>query len=80
MIALIFISAIKKSFTGFSWGSSSYNVFILCSTTIQLPTTANNIPDYAFMELLITAMQKVVIKNVVNYLDTRIDTTARVIK
>jgi hypothetical protein len=42
---------------------------------IQLPVTANGTPDYAFMETLISAMQKVVIKQVVAYLDERIDTT-----
>lgn len=42
--------------------------------TIQLPTT-NNQPDYAKMETLISALQKLVIREVVNYTDERLQVT-----
>ncbi len=41
---------------------------------IQLPVKDNK-PNYAIMEILISAMQKVVIKNVVDHLDVRIEKT-----
>lgn len=42
---------------------------------IQLPIKADGNPDYEYMNLVILAMQKVVIKNLVNYLDHRIEKT-----
>ncbi len=77
--AQFFIAIMTKSFSSFSWGSSSFNIKIIENQIIQLPITANNTPDYAFMELFILAMQKVVIKNVVDYLELRIDKTDAVI-
>ena len=45
--AHFFISSMKIAFSNFSWGSSSYNVAILNSTKIQLPTVNNEIAfDY----------------------------------
>ena len=41
-IAQVLISALKKAFSSFSWGSSSYNVSVLNSTRIQLPTVVKN--------------------------------------
>ena len=47
--AQIFISAMKKAFSSFSWGSSSYNVSVLNATKIQLPTIIENgTPKIAF--------------------------------
>lgn len=74
-IAQIFITSIKKAFSSFSWGSSSYNVSVLNSTKIKLPIKADGSPDYEYMNLVAPAMQKVVIKNLVDYLDHRIDKT-----
>ena len=42
---------------------------------IKLPIKKNNTPDYQYMSLVISAMQKVVIKNVVDYLGMRINKT-----
>ena len=42
---------------------------------ISLPVNQDNTPDYQYMSLIISATQKVVIKNVVNYLDVRINKT-----
>jgi hypothetical protein len=49
-IAHVMIVAMKKAFAGFSWGSSSYNVSILNSMKIQLPTiiTKNEKKELAF--------------------------------
>ena len=46
---------------------------------MKLPTL-NNSPDYAAMELLISAIQKLVIKDVVLYADRKINATKDVIK
>jgi hypothetical protein len=45
---------------------------------ILIPT-ANNQPNYSLMETLITAIQKLVIKDVVQYADKKIETTKSVI-
>lgn len=43
--------------------------------SISLPLQVDGEPDFKFMKTVIKAMQKVVIKNVVIYLDKQIDTT-----
>ena len=76
--AQFFIVAMMNSFSLFSWGSSSFNVSILKNTKIQLPTK-NNQPDYALMNTLISAIQKLVIKDVVQYADRKINATKQVV-
>jgi len=46
---------------------------------ISLPIKADKTPDYDYMTLVISAMQKVVIKNVVDYLDKRIEKTGELV-
>jgi hypothetical protein len=55
-IAQIFISALKKAFSTFSWGSSSYNVSVLNSTKIQLPIKNGEI-NFSFMEKFIAELE-----------------------
>lgn len=45
---------------------------------ILLPVNPDNTPNYDYMGLVISAMQKVVIKNVVDYLDVRIEKTTEI--
>jgi hypothetical protein len=45
---------------------------------ISLPTK-NNQPDYQTMEILISAIQKLVIKDVVLFADKKIETTKKVV-
>jgi hypothetical protein len=78
-IAQFFISSMKKAFSNFSWGSSSYNVAILNSTKIILPLKPDLIPDFSFMATYIKAMQKIVIKNVIEWADKRIEKTKEVV-
>jgi hypothetical protein len=47
--------------------------------TIDLPTK-NNKPNYAIMEIFISAIQKLVIKNVVLYVASKLDATKESIK
>ena len=46
---------------------------------IQLPINPDNTPNYNYMTLVISAMQKVVIKNVVDYSDMRIEKTGEIL-
>lgn len=48
--------------------------------SISLPLQVDGEPDFKFMKTVIKAIQKVVIKNVVIYLDKQIDTTSQIIK
>ncbi|EEW8280549.1 TPA: restriction endonuclease subunit S [Escherichia coli] len=47
-IAFFLISAMKKSFSTFSWGSSSFNENVLNKVKINIPTF-NNVPAYNYM-------------------------------
>ena len=46
---------------------------------ISLPIKKDKTPDYQTMSLVISAMQKIVIKHVVNYLDVRIEKTGELV-
>lgn len=61
----------------YSWGDSISNRKIQ-SDIIQLPTQ-NQIPNYDYMALLVSAIQKLVIKDVVLYADRKIEATKQVI-
>lgn len=62
----------------YSWGDSISGSKIK-SDKFQLPTK-NNKPDYATMETFIKAVEKLVIKDVVLYADSKIETTKNVVK
>jgi len=72
--AQFFITTMYKSFSSFSWGSSSFNVKIIENQNISLPTQ-NTQPNYDFMETFISAIQKLVIRDVVLYAERKIDAT-----
>ncbi len=72
--AQFFIATMTKSFSSFSWGSSSYNIKIIGNQQIQLPIH-NDKPNYELIETFITAIQKLVIKEVVLYADRKIEAT-----
>ncbi len=54
--AQFFILSMNKSFSSFSWGSSSFNVKIIENQKIQLPTKKGKI-DYEFMESFIAELE-----------------------
>ncbi len=62
----------------YSWWNSVSNKKIQ-SDKIKLPINKNNQPDYEKMEVFISAIQKLVIKDVVNYTDRKINATKEVI-
>ena len=71
---LFFISVMTKSFSSFTWGGSSFNIKIIANQLMKLPTQ-NKQPNYAIMETFISAIQKLVIKDVVLYADRKIAAT-----
>lgn len=76
--AQFFITSMTKSFSSFSWGSSSYNIKIIGNQPINLPLI-NNKPNYEIMETFISAIQKLVIKDVVEKLDEEIEVTKQIL-
>jgi hypothetical protein len=76
--AQFFLTAMEKSFSSFSWGSSSFNVKIIENQIVKIPTNNGN-PNYSSMELLISAIQKIVIKDVVEYADSKIQAHKEVV-
>ena len=72
--ALYFLTSMNKSFQVYSWGSSSFNVDILSKEKMFLPLQNNSL-NYTFMETFISAIQKLVIKDVVLYADKKINAT-----
>ncbi|MGZ8946509.1 MAG: restriction endonuclease subunit S [Methylococcaceae bacterium] len=69
--ALFFISTMTRTFSSFSWGGSSFNVKIIANQLMKLPTQNHQL-NYAIMETFISAIQKLVIKDVVLYADKKI--------
>ena len=72
--ALYFLTSMNKSFQVYSWGSSSFNVDILSKEKMFLPLQNNSL-NYPFMETFISAIQKLVIKDVVLYADKKNNAT-----
>ena len=67
---LFLVATMTKSFSSFSWGGSSFNVGIIGNQLMELPTK-NKKPNYKLMQTLISAIQKLVIKDVVLYVKKR---------
>lgn len=55
--AHFFISTMTKSFSSFSWGSSSFNVEIIKKQKVTLPVDQNNQIDFAFMESFVAELE-----------------------
>lgn len=78
--AQFLISCIKKVIIArFSYDEKATKI-ALKNTYIQLPVSDNNQIDYAFMETYIRAIEKKVIKNVIDWKDAVIAKTKEVVK
>ncbi|MDT2895921.1 restriction endonuclease subunit S [Lactococcus lactis] len=76
---LFFATSIYKSLAHrYSWGNSISNKKIQ-TDNIKLLVNSKGIPDYNLMNNIICATKKIVIKNVVEWLDKRIQATKQVI-
>lgn len=78
--AAIFVTTAihKSSYTGKFSYSRNFYAKDADELNIYLPVT-NDIPDYPMMETLISAVQKLVIKDVVEYTDRKIEATREII-
>lgn len=76
--AQFFVTAITRSFTKFSWGSSSYSIDIINKQFLSIPTINGNI-DTKYLELLSQAISKLSIKSVVQYSNQKIEATKTVV-
>ncbi|MBO4629875.1 MAG: restriction endonuclease subunit S [Treponema sp.] len=63
--AIYLISAMRKSFSTFAWGISSFNEDVLNNVIIRLPVTKSNEIDYSFMENYISAQKKLAILTII---------------
>lgn len=77
--AQFFITTMTKTFSSFSWGSSSFSVKVIENENIFLPIK-NSQPDYDIMETLISAIQKLAITDVVLYTDSKIAATKSIVE
>lgn len=64
--ALFFVTVINRSFSKFSWGTSSYNVDIIKNQQISLPIVNRNI-NFKYIEVLTKAISKSIIQKLVAY-------------
>ncbi|OUD12012.1 restriction endonuclease subunit S [Thioflexithrix psekupsensis] len=72
--AQFFVLAMSKAFSSFSWGTSSFDVKIIESQKIHLPTKNNKI-DFDFMESFIyqkDRVRRILILSESEFTDTRI--------
>lgn len=69
--ALYLIGAMKKAFTKFSWGASSFAVDIIANVDISLPVDKDNAIDFNYMENYIRVIQKINIKNTIKYIKSQ---------
>lgn len=79
-LALYLISSMKKSFSMFSWGQSSFALDSIAKIKIKLPFDANDNLNIDYMKNYIKATKKITIKDVVQYKDRVIENTKKVIK
>ena len=79
-IASFLITCMRKSFSIFSWGTSSFSEKVINSTVINLPINNKNEIDYTFMETYIKAIEKLSIKSLIEYKDEIIKNTKEIVK
>lgn len=74
-LACYLMTIMKKAFSHFSWGQTSFDENILNNVEIPMPIFAPNKIDYDYIEALIRAQSKLLIKDVVEWKDKVIATT-----
>lgn len=62
------LTAMEKSFSSFSWGSSSFNVKVIENQTLKIPVKDGK-PDFDFMENFIAELEVERIVELENYLE-----------
>lgn len=80
LTAQFLMGSIKKViFQKYTYNSKATKIE-LKNTDINLPINSEGMPNFEYMTLIILALQKVVIKNLVNDLDVRIEKTSKVLQ
>ena len=78
-IANYIMNGIAMAFCYFSWGTQSFKVSVIEDAELLLPVTYDGLPDWSFMEKYIRAIEKVVIKDVVDWKDEEIKKTIEIV-
>lgn len=80
-IAFFIISVCRTATANKGYGyGNKFNRTTMNNTTISLPTSIDHSINFHFMETFIKAIEKLVIKDVVQYADKRIAATAKLVK
>lgn len=77
-IACYCLATMRKAFSMFGWGRSSFNEKVLKDVAVQLPVTDSGEVDFAFMETFVRGMMKRAIRGVVEWKDREIAATRAV--
>ena len=77
--AQFFLASMHRSFSSFSWGSSSFSKGVIENQKIYLPTTGDDRIDFNYISVLISAIQKLVIKDVVQFTNRKLDTYKNIV-
>ena len=78
--AMFLITVMRKAFSGFMWGTSSFDEKILKNVVVRLPVNSSDDIDFVLIENFIRAVMKKSITGVVAWKDKEIATMARVVK
>ncbi|OMD61954.1 hypothetical protein BSK55_03785 [Paenibacillus odorifer] len=75
LLAMYLISAIKKSFSNFSWGAQSFAVSVISEIEIELPINNAGMLDLNYMRSYAEVIQKMVIKRAAEWTQKELDAT-----
>ncbi len=78
-VACYCLATMRKAFSAFAWGQSSFNEKILKDVVVSLPVTSSGEVDRALMETFIRGMMKQSIRGVVEWKDCEIAATKQVV-
>lgn len=78
-IACFLLAVMRKSFSTFTWGTSSFDEKVLKAVKVSVPITDANSIDIEFMSLFIRAIIKRTIRGVVAWKDREIAATKKVV-
>ncbi|EFK79024.1 restriction endonuclease subunit S [Ligilactobacillus salivarius] len=78
-IALYLIAAVKRALVNFAWGQSSFALEVISELNVMLPVDKYDRLNLNYMENYIRAVEKLTIKDVVEYKDKMIVLTKEII-
>jgi len=77
--AMFLITVMRRAFSGFMWGTSSFDEKILKNVVVRLPVNSSDDIDFVLIENFIRAVMKTSIAGVIVWKDKEIATTARAV-